>query len=824
VRIRIKELVIRDFRGFSNERRITFGDGINVIHGPVGSGKTSIIQAIEYALYGTQLEVKERISKLVDLINEEADETTIRLTLSDGSSVTRALRRSGDSARETVRAIIDSVVIKGEDADRRIIELLGIDDDDFERFVLVTHRTLEALVYGSIVRRSILIDKLFGLEILDNLNKSLPMTQIERLITELRQRLASIKELPEITSKYGSIERAREKMSELRAEIDRLRGEEEELSKAYNELLLKRNELLKGLRGVEEVYSNYIATRLRREGIEEELSKANVRDINETSIRLRLERLRDALIERLEEFALVKDAEELEKLVITNDNLADASERLYTAFENLVKLKDKLTEDKDYLGRVRQDLELQAESEKASLRELEGRLAQEEGRVREYRDLVSKYGEPERIRRELEELRARLEKINAEEGFRSSLLNVLQYILTTHTDKCPVCGKPLSDEDYETIARRIKELSSKEGMESIDNIRDRINELEKVLMRVESLRAIVDDYEATVERAREVKSRLEALITRLETIDSSIRDLDKRIQTLMRFINEFRDEIDDVDKAISYLKKYRELEKLRAQEDELKKQLASLGLDTNTVIKLEDDIKYISDKLTQVRNKLSEDSAELSRLELILSRVGLDKEDPSTLRRRLDFLEEFYNKLGRIRAGIRDVQARVRDEMIKLVRDNVGPIFKTLYPYEDLEGAGIEVTVRDRGVVGVVSEYTLYAFRPGGRKVTVSRLSDGQRLTIALSFLLSVYRATSHNIDFLLMDEPIPYVDQNIRRAFASLLVRLIKEGLVGQVIITTQSEDLRNDVVNAARDAGINCRVVRLVKEGNERKIVQEP
>lgn len=50
--------------------------------------------------------------------------------------------------------------------------------------------------------------------------------------------------------------------------------------------------------------------------------------------------------------------------------------------------------------------------------------------------------------------------------------------------------------------------------------------------------------------------------------------------------------------------------------------------------------------------------------------------------------------------------------MIKIVRDNVGAIFKLLYPYNDLEGgAGIEVTVRDRGGVvgGVVSEYTLYA-------------------------------------------------------------------------------------------------------------------
>ncbi|MCG2879815.1 MAG: SMC family ATPase, partial [Vulcanisaeta sp.] len=684
VKVRIKELVIRNFRGFRNEHRVVFNDGINIIHGPVGSGKTSIIQAIEYALYGTQLEVKERISRLVDLINEESTDSMVRLVLSDGSVITRVLRRSGESAREEARAIIGSITVKGGDVDRRITEVLGVDDDDFERFILVTHRTLEALVYGSVTKRSILIDKLFGLEILDNLNKSIPMTQIEKLITELRQKLASIKELPEITSKYGSIEKAREKMQELRAEIDRLRREEEELSRAYNELLSKREELLKGLKGVEEVYSNYIATRLRRESIEEELRKANVREVNETSIRLRLERLRDVLVEKLEEFALVREAEELGKLVITSENLADALERIYSAFEGLVKLKDKLMEDRDYLNRVRQDLEIQTEAEKSTLKELESRLAQEEGRVREYRELVSKYGEPERVRRELYELKEKLEKMSAEERFRLSLLTVLQYVLSTREEKCPICGKPLSEEDYEMIRRRIKELSSVEAGESVNAIKDRISELERVFTRMESLRPIVNDYEATIERAREIRSRLDALITRLETIDGSIRDLDRRIQTLTRFIDEFRAEVDNVDKSIAYLRKYRELEKLRAQEEELKNQLARLGLDTNVIIRLEDEIKYVSDKLMQVRNRLGEYSAELSRLELILARIGLDKEDPSVLRRRLDFLEDIYNRLARIRAGIRDVQARVRDEMIRLVRDNVGPIFKTLYPYEDL--------------------------------------------------------------------------------------------------------------------------------------------
>ncbi|WP_243670974.1 hypothetical protein [Vulcanisaeta sp. JCM 16161] len=73
------------------------------------------------------------------------------------------------------------------------------------------------------------------------------------------------------------------------------------------------------------------------------------------------------------------------------------------------------------------------------------------------------------------------------------------------------------------------------------------------------------------------------------------------------------------------------------------------------------------------------------------------------------------------------------------------------------------------------------------------------------------------------MDEPIPYVDVNIRRAFASLLARFISEGLVNQVIITTQSEDLVNDIINAARETNVKYSIIRLVKEGNERRIVQE-
>ncbi len=103
MKVRINELTIRDFRGGfrGGEHRVVFNDGINIIHGPVGSGKTSIVQAIEYALYGTQLEVKERVSKLADLINEDSNSSLVKLMLTDGVEIVRELKRSGETARES---------------------------------------------------------------------------------------------------------------------------------------------------------------------------------------------------------------------------------------------------------------------------------------------------------------------------------------------------------------------------------------------------------------------------------------------------------------------------------------------------------------------------------------------------------------------------------------------------------------------------------------------------------------------------------------------------------------------------------------------------
>ncbi|MFP3207749.1 MAG: AAA family ATPase, partial [Caldivirga sp.] len=60
-RLTITSLELEGFRVFKGRVGFNFIDGINIIHGPIGSGKSSIIQAIEFALYGNQLEARERV-------------------------------------------------------------------------------------------------------------------------------------------------------------------------------------------------------------------------------------------------------------------------------------------------------------------------------------------------------------------------------------------------------------------------------------------------------------------------------------------------------------------------------------------------------------------------------------------------------------------------------------------------------------------------------------------------------------------------------------------------------------------------------------------
>ncbi len=823
-RFRIKQLEIVNFRGFRGTHVIPLDKPIVTIYGPVGAGKSSIVQAVEYALFGQQLEIRERIAKLVDLINEEEHEARVRLTLesTEGTlQVARALRRAGDSAREISAELIfrgKKLASTPREVTSRVVELLRLDEDDFTRFVLVTHRVLEGLVYGTSAKRSLTIDRLFGIDVVEELYKAIPIRKIEEILEEEKRKLAAFKEIPEVISRYGSLENARRILEQYRKEIEELRKLEDELTRRYMQLVENRKRALTAFRDLEKVYLEYLRVKSERERLEEELAERES-DVSETSLQVELDLLRSFLVPKLEELALSKEAEELARLEITTENLEESALKIYNIVESLESMLSRLKEEQENLAKLIDDLRREITTLESQKTLLERRVRELEAIHREYLDLVRRYGSPEKIRRELSELNLKLEEKERQLELTLNVLKVYENIVRLGLKRCPICMRELSESDIENIKESIRDIEIKYSniLKEIENLKTRMAELEKILIKLESLRPLEEEYENNLMKLRTVREQYSQALSRLETAQKGVRVIEKRIQMLRFVIDEARSKIDQIEQKLEVLKKIKRYRELLLREKELEKLLRERGVNLEAVIDLEREISEIERKLEQVREKLNSLSIEYAELERVLSSIPV--ETVEELRKRVLALEDLYRKLNEIRGALKRVQVKMREKMLEKVRGLIGEYFRMIYPYPDLVGATIDVVTRER--LGVtISEYMLYGIRRGGKKVPISRLSDGQRLTIALAFMISVYVIANHNVDFIIMDEPLPYVDVEVKKAFSNLITKLIEEKLVSQLIITSQSRDFIEMIIEEAKKTEIPTELIEVARRNGEREL----
>ncbi len=823
-RFRIKQLEIVNFRGFRGTHVIPLDRPIVTIYGPVGAGKSSIVQAVEYALFGQQLEIRERIAKLVDLINEEEHEARVRLTLesTEGTlQVARALRRAGDSAREISAELIfrgKKLASTPREVTSRVVELLRLDEDDFTRFVLVTHRVLEGLVYGTSAKRSLTIDRLFGIDVVEELYKAIPIRKIEEILEEEKRKLAAFKEIPEVISRYGSLENARRILEQYRKEIEELRKLEDELTRRYMQLVENRKRALTAFRDLEKVYLEYLRVKSERERLEEELAERES-DVSETSLQVELDLLRSFLVPKLEELALSKEAEELARLEITTENLEESALKIYNIVESLESMLSRLKEEQENLAKLIDDLRREIATLESQKTLLERRVRELEAIHREYLDLVRRYGSPEKIRRELSELNLKLEEKERQLELTLNVLKVYENIVRLGLKRCPICMRELSESDIENIKESIRDIEIKYSniLKEIENLKTRMAELEKILIKLESLRPLEEEYENNLMKLRTVREQYSQALSRLETAQKGVRVIEKRIQMLRFVIDEARSKIDQIEQKLEVLKKIKRYRELLLREKELEKLLRERGVNLEAVIDLEREISEIERKLEQVREKLNSLSIEYAELERVLSSIPV--ETVEELRKRVLALEDLYRKLNEIRGALKRVQVKMREKMLEKVRGLIGEYFRMIYPYPDLVGATIDVVTRER--LGVtISEYMLYGIRRGGKKVPISRLSDGQRLTIALAFMISVYVIANHNVDFIIMDEPLPYVDVEVKKAFSNLITKLIEEKLVSQLIITSQSRDFIEMIIEEAKKTEIPTELIEVARRNGEREL----
>ena len=169
------ELRLRNFRSF-------YGDGhtfdfrnrrlIGVV-GPIGSGKSTVLDAIAFALYGRTPRIGHATKSLINQ-RESAQHTTVALRFEIEGEVweaVRQLRRTGPSQHALYRMPgdvpdpepVEKVLLERE-VNNRVVELLGLDYEGFGRSVMLAQGQFAQFLTARPAERDKVLKGVFGYE------------------------------------------------------------------------------------------------------------------------------------------------------------------------------------------------------------------------------------------------------------------------------------------------------------------------------------------------------------------------------------------------------------------------------------------------------------------------------------------------------------------------------------------------------------------------------------------------------------------------------------------------------------------------------------
>ena len=201
----LNRLVMRNFKKF-RRADVQFQDGLTGIVGSNGAGKSTIVEAVAWALYGNRASSIKR-DYIRNARSGDSDSVEIRLGLSLGSrelTIYRAMK--GKSLIPEANLLLDGqrIATGTKDVDQRLEEILKISYQDFMKTFYARQKDLDNLLKeGGSGKREYLL-KLLGLD--DIKEKAIEEIKSDRLaLEEKKNRLAGA--LAEI----GDVEARQEK-------------------------------------------------------------------------------------------------------------------------------------------------------------------------------------------------------------------------------------------------------------------------------------------------------------------------------------------------------------------------------------------------------------------------------------------------------------------------------------------------------------------------------------------------------------------------------------------------------------------------------------
>ncbi len=726
------------------DTEMKFGKGSNVFIGKMGSGKSSAIDAICFALFGTFPALKSRRVKIEELVMQRPKKHTaaeIELEFELDGKDYRILRKIGE--RTTSAQIFEGARLLEAQTSRvtELIEgILKIDYDLFSRIIYAEQNRIDYLLNLPKGERKRQIDELLGISRFEEVRAN-ATTAINKINSNKRE----LERYLEGAGALGLREDAIELKSKEEQSLIELREKERALAES-NSLLKKRHEELGGMEKTEKEHQL----------TEKELASAN------------------ALLEEK------KREIEMEGREFSEKKLMETQEALNSLQLQLQEKRRELQNANREFSAVSARLEMGKEERKKRERSLHERekLVKRQTEISSSAELKAKIAESEN------RLNALIKEISKFEAEGAELNKALQ-ALHTAAAKCPIC-------EAELAAERKKELMNKRS-HAIKHSDEKIiilrKELQELNSRSEGMKAILEEaklLEAKLKELGNAETEMNKIIGEISEFEKTAAELGKAQESLAK-------QIELVERDAAYLSKQlykleriprlkRDVKALEAKKGVLSEKIKELKYSPEKLAELRKtllaserqnaSLKSQKEALSQQRAKLQE---ELSAIERKISEISEKEKGISELNRKISTLSEFQE-------AVIETQALMREQLIGAMNEAMNSLWGSIYPYGDYSQIRLNADEED---------YVLELNTSENEWIGIENCSGGERSSAGLTLRVAFAMVLTPNLSWLILDEPTHNLDaqavQLLNRALHDEIPKIVE-----QTFIITHDEALK--------------------------------
>lgn len=729
------------------ETRLDFSKGTNVLVGLMGAGKSSIMDAISYSLFGTFPSIHHKRVSVNDLIMSrprqessasvkltftlDADEYIVERTISMSEGTKATLQKNGQYLQsQPVRV------------NEEIARILKVDYDLFSRAIYSEQNKLDYFLELRSGERKKQLDELLGLDkfAIAQENATGLLNRIKETISEHEKMIASFD-----LSKLNDELKVHEK------EIGELHAKKSSLEKEHERTTSE-------LKGIE---SNL---KLSKEQLQKKISIA--KEIAELKSKLDFIR---------------SEVSKLEKESLPRKDEIEGAIKQISAQISEIKSKEQLsTEQERKATRALSDIE-------AAIKQINQKIAERDKLTLEQKDKNLKSHEEEllKISNALHELEKNLAGAQSQRDETKKWMGELE----KHISKCPVCERDLdahmlsklmelkkSTLDSANLLIKSSEVEIKEKRLQIEALNKEIDKLRLVQAKLKEHSGIDSQLEQNIQLQKGAKesvdiSRLqsEKLRKEHEGLVAKLADTNSWMEKVQR-LELYRKQITEIDQ--NHARKSEEFESIGVDEaavEKLQKSFVNISsLQSKVASEMVAHIRYISDK----QKLIDEKNAQILQINKLLSEIGAKKVA-------VDNLAKFKNALEL-------TQHEMRSKLVSSINNVMQEIWPSLYPYSDYSAIMLDAKSNDYILKVRTSVSGLQKWED-----VDGIASGGERSIACLAMRVAFALVLVPNLKWIILDEPTHNIDEQGMSRFITVFNETLPR-IIDQIFIITHDEQLK--------------------------------